>query len=168
MKLHIKEKLFEKLCMKGNKKIKAFTLSEMVVVIILTSIVVGLAFSVLSLVQKHMMSIQHNFSQNTELQKLEQSLYLDLNRYSKIEYNTSDEELKFSNALDSIRYTIHKKIIIKDQDTFNISINQKQFFFNGNSIESGQIDAIKLETSKATQNKIIFVFKTNDAANYMN
>ena len=45
--------------MKLTSKIQAYTLSEMIVVLILTSIVVGMAFSVLTLVQKHMSGIRH-------------------------------------------------------------------------------------------------------------
>ena len=68
--------------MKNNFKIKAFTLSEMVVVTILTSIIVGIAFSVLSLVQRHMYSIKQNFNNNTELSKLEQALWIDFDMLS--------------------------------------------------------------------------------------
>tara|TARA_R110002094_G_scaffold202065_1_gene173391 strand:+ start:295 stop:504 length:210 start_codon:yes stop_codon:yes gene_type:complete len=68
--------------LKNNFKIKAFTLSEMVVVTILTSIIVGIAFSVLSLVQRHMYSIKQNFNNNTELSKLEQALWIDFDMLS--------------------------------------------------------------------------------------
>ena len=42
-------------------KIKAFTLSELIVVMVLTLVVAGMAFSVLQLVQKHMYAIKGNF-----------------------------------------------------------------------------------------------------------
>ena len=154
--------------MKIDRKLPAFTLSEMVVVMILTTIVVGLAFSVLNLVQKHMQSIQNNFTKNMELQKLEQVLWLDFNRYSSIEFNALDEELKFSTPLDSVNYHIQENRIIKGRDTFNISIKKKWLFFQGNESLSGNIDAIKLECSKDNQNKIIFIFKENDSAVLMN
>ncbi|MCF6318181.1 MAG: prepilin-type N-terminal cleavage/methylation domain-containing protein [Proteobacteria bacterium] len=150
-----------------NKKIAAFTLSEMIVVLILTSIVVGLAFSVLTLVQKHMHTIQNNFKQNTELNKLEQSLWLDFNRYSKINYDALENELRFATEIDSITYTFNNQYIVKDIDTFHIQINSKTLFFDGNFTEKGIIDAIKLETSKTFQNQKLFVFKQNDATLFM-
>ena len=79
--------------MKSNKKIMAFTLSEMIVVLILTSIVIGLAFSVLNLVQKQMSAIQDNYNKSLELNKLETALWLDFNRYSDIRFNELDNEL---------------------------------------------------------------------------
>ncbi|GAA3647239.1 PulJ/GspJ family protein [Flavivirga jejuensis] len=154
--------------MKNNKKIQAFTINEMVVVLILSSIVVGLAFSVLSLVQKHMYGIQNNFAKNTELNKLEQSFWLDFNRYSDIKYNELEDKLTFATAIDSISYQFHKTFIIKNLDTFNIETQSKMLFFDGNEINQGFVDALKLETSKTLQSQQLFIFKDNDATHYLN
>ena len=154
--------------MKPTKKIQAFTLSEMIVVLILTSIVIGLSFSVLTLVQKHMRSIQNNFSQNTEINMLEQSLWLDFNRYSKIKYDDLEDALVFNSEIDSTTYKFNREYIMKDSDTFNIQLNHKTLFFEGTTTKKGFIDAIKLETSKAFQNQHLFVSKQNDAAQFMN
>ena len=153
--------------MKINKKMEAFTLSEMVVVLILTSVVVGLAFSVLSLVQKHMLVIQTNFNNKTELNKLEQSLWLDFNQFSNIEYDDYEEELRFKNDLDSTSYKIQETYIIRESDTFNIRFQNREFFFDGNKTAKGIIDAVKLETTKDFQNQPLFIFKENDAKNFM-
>jgi len=148
-------------------KIQAFTLSEMIVVIILTSIVVGMAFSVLTLVQRHMSSIQDNFNKNTELNKFEQTLWLDFNRFSKIEYDAINDKLIFISELDSTAYKFTKEYIIKDIDTFSISILNKSLFFDGNKTTNIQVDAIKIKTSKSYQNQQLFVFKQNDATQFM-
>lgn len=154
--------------MNTKHKIQAFTLSEMIVVIILTSIVVGMAFSVLSLVQKHMQGIQDNFNKNTQMNKLEQSLWIDFNRYSKIHYDELDEALVFKSEIDSTSYRFTQDYIIKDLDTFYIPIMNKMFFFDGKQTSKGQIDAIKLEASKSFQNQALFIFKQNDATIFIN
>ena len=154
--------------MNDKSNIKAFTLSEMVVVLILTSIIVGLAFSVLSLVQSHMVGIQRNFNNTIELNKLEQSLALDFNRVSNIEYNPLEDVLTCTNEMDSIRYRFQETAIIKDMDTFHVQLQGKAFFFDGNQVKTGVIDAIKLETSKAMQGQHLFIFKKNDATQFMN
>ncbi len=154
--------------MNTKHKIQAFTLSEMIIVIIITSIVVGMAFSVLSLVQKHMSSIQNNFNQNSTLNRFEQSLWIDFNRYSKISYNSMNDELVCASEIDSVTYKFTKEYIIKDVDTFNLLFQNKSVFFNGDKKQNGRIDAIKLEASKALQNQQLFIFKKNDAAQYMN
>ncbi|PWH83990.1 hypothetical protein DIS18_05430 [Algibacter marinivivus] len=153
--------------MQISKKTQAFTLSEMIVVLILTSIVVGLAFSVLDLVQKQILAIKDNYNKNLELTKLETALWLDFNRYPNITYHGFKEELVFKNELDSITYFFSEAYIIKGQDTFAIQLHQKQYYFDGKILNNGQVDALKLEASKAFQNKQLFVFKQNDATSYI-
>lgn len=153
--------------MKQDHKIAAFTLSEMLVVLILTAIVVGLAFSVLSLVQRHMTSIQNNFQQATELNKFETSLWIDFNRYNTIKYNGIENQMVFSSEIDSISYTFTKEYIVKTIDTFKVQLDNKTLFFNGNEIQKGTIDALKLETSKTFQNQKLFIYKDNAASAYM-
>lgn len=154
--------------MKSNNKIQAFTLSEIIVVLILTSIVVGLAFSVLGLVQKQMLAIQSNYNKSLELQKLETSLWIDFNRYSNIRYDAIEDKLILKHELDSISYSFSKDIIIKVQDTFLIPVETKQFYFDGVLSKTSSIDAIKLKTAKTHQNRELFIFKKNDATGYIN
>lgn len=145
----------------------AFTLSEIIVVLILTSIIVGLAFSVLGLVQKQMIAIQRNYNMNLELKKLETSLWLDFNRYSKIEYDAIENQLLLKHELDSIVYTFSKAFVVKKQDTFPIPIEQKEFYFAGIISKTKKVDAIKLTTTKSVAGRKLFVFKKNDATLYM-
>lgn len=149
-------------------KTPAFTLSEIIVVIILTSIVVGLSFSVLTLVQKHMYGIQNNFNRNTALSKLEQSLWLDFNTYSRVTYNVSNNKLVFNTEIDAVTYDFTNTNIVKGKDTFDIVCEKKTFFLNGSQVKHGYIDALKLEMSKTFQNKRIFIFRQNDATFFMN
>ncbi|TJY37394.1 prepilin-type N-terminal cleavage/methylation domain-containing protein [Pontimicrobium aquaticum] len=151
-----------------NNKVAAFTLSEMIVVIIITSIVAGIAFSVLTLVQRHMYAIQANFNSQMELNKLEQSLWLDFHKYPIISFDAKQQKLSLLNELDSTHYTFNKKSIIKELDTFKIEISVKTLFFNGDSINKGLVDALMLTVSKKNLDKQLFVFKKNDATLYMN
>ena len=155
------------LVLKTRKKIKAFTLSEIIVVLILTSIVVGLAFSVLGLVQKQMLAIQANYNKNQELQKLETSLWIDFNRYPNIRYDSNVDQLVLKHELDSVSYFFTKEFIVKAQDTFAIPLEIKQFYFDGVLSQTDKVDALKLRTTKAHQNRELFIFKKNDATLYM-
>jgi len=154
--------------LKLNKQIRAFTLSEMLVVLILTVIVVGLAFSVLRLVQKQMYSIQSNFEQSSEINRLEMALQIDFHNYSEIRLESQSDKLKFKTEIDSISYIFSDNTIIRAKDTFNIAIDKTWFCFNGEAkSEDGLVDAIKLKTSKKTREQSIFVFKQNDASQFM-
>ena len=152
---------------KMKTKVQAFTLNEMVIVMIISTIVVGLAFTVLSLVQKHMWSIQQNFSLNTEFNRLEQALWIDTNNYNTISYNEIENELKFKSIMDSTVYQFKSDYVLKDRDTFNIIIEQKSFFFNGIEVINGKVDGCSLGLQKKYKDQSIFVFKHNDALQFI-
>jgi len=152
--------------LKINNKIQAFTLSEMMVAIVITLLVVGMAFSVLSLVQKHMNGISYNLNNSTRLDILEQALWIDFNRFEKVQYK--NDELVFKNEIDSIRYKIQDEKIIRTIDTFDIQLQNFELLFDGKKVNSGFINAVKLVTGNESQNKILFIYKKNDATLYMN
>ena len=152
----------------NTRKIKAFTLSELLVVLLITVIVVGLAFSILRLVQKQMNGISENFSAKTEKELFKQALWRDMNTFSRIYFDQETNELSCESALKQIKYQFDDNFIIRDQqDTFDLTIKQKQLFFLGNAINTGEVDAVQLKWTDSTQTPIM-VYKTNAAESMMN
>jgi hypothetical protein len=140
----------------------------MIIVLILTSIVVALAFSVLGLVQKHMRLVQDNYVRNSEISLLKSTLWMDFNRYPNIYYNSSEDKLNFMTELDSISYRFTDNVVIREQDTFKVFFKNKQLYFNGEITNKSKVDAIKLEMSEEFQSRYLFVYKLNDANTFMN
>lgn len=153
---------------KTAHKIKAFTLNEMLVVLLITTILVGMAYAVLNLVQRQMHGIEGNYERNTEINLLRQSLWIDFNAHEGIWYDEDKAELFFANELKEVTYKITKDHIIKNRDTFHIQIIDKVFFFKGKSRLSGEIDALDIRMSKENGSKRIFVSKQNAATSYIN
>lgn len=151
-----------------DKKLKAFTLSEMLVVLLLTVIVVGLAFSILNLVQKQMNGTRENYQKNTELNSLRQALWKDFRSHSSIYYSENDQKLFFNNEVNQVSYAFIKDYLIRDKDTFQIQLTDKMFLFNGTEVLSGDITGLELLTGEEQQIKKVFVYKTNAADYYMN
>lgn len=150
------------------RKLKAFTLSELLVVLLLTVVVVGLAFAVLNLIQKQMYLAQGNYRTNTELDLLKQALWTDFRSHSQGFYNTEHQQLFLSNALHTIDYRFVEDYVVRQQDTFHISLERHQLFYLGEEVNSGKIDALELVTTKASGEKLVFVYREQDAANHMN
>jgi type II secretory pathway component PulJ len=151
-----------------TKKVKAFALQEMMVVLVITTVVVGMAFSVLSLVQKQMGTIEGIYEVKLEANKLRQSLWVDFNRYSYAHFDQGKQLLYFSNELGEKQYAITDTQFITEKDTFDIQLTSKLFYFNNQKKTTGEIDAIELKTSKETGYQRIFVFKDNAPATYIN
>lgn len=154
--------------MKLNTKLKAFTLSEMLVVLLLTTIVVGLAFSVLGLVQRQIQDIGDNYERNTEFNLLRQSLWIDFNHYDGVWYDANKSELVFANELNETVYGLHEGFITKERDTFYVEIDELQFFFKGEVQTSGEIDALDFGLSRKNGSQQLFVFKRNAATSHLN
>ncbi|MEC7264023.1 MAG: prepilin-type N-terminal cleavage/methylation domain-containing protein [Bacteroidota bacterium] len=150
-----------------KNKIKAFTLSEMLVVLLLTVIVVGLAFAVLNLVQKQMRGIQGVYEQKTENNQLKQALWIDFNSHSQIQWMAKNGELKFDDELKQTTYTFNEGYILKDRDTFYTDLVVKELYFNGNLVRAGKVDAMNLGVSDGSNDRELFVFKRNSASNFM-
>lgn len=153
--------------MRTIKKIPSYTLSELIVVIIITSIVVGLAFSILRLVQNQIFSIRQNFENTTEVRKLEQSLTLDFNRYKTINYDPIKDILYFSTPINFTNYQFENDFVVKELDTFQVSINRKNLYKMGEIVNDGKIDGVKLFCSKKSQSRELFIFKQNAAIDYI-
>lgn len=149
------------------KKLRAFTLSEMIVVLLITVIVVGMAFSILNLVQIQMGGIERNYQKNTELDRLRQSLWIDLNSYDRVFYDGSLGELMFVNELRSVSYAFDDHRIIKDRDTFHIKGKDRKFYFENMERLSGEIDALSFGTTNDMGGRSVFIFKNNAATTYL-
>ena len=125
-----------------KKKAKAFTLSEVVVTIVITMIVVGMAFSVLRMVQKEMNSAQKELSEKTSKERLELALWIDFNSLPSISYDKGKEKLTLRNQSDSIIYFFQQEYALRDnRDTFYLKIAKKHLYRSGDEVIDGKIDA---------------------------
>jgi type II secretory pathway pseudopilin PulG len=146
-----------------NKKLNSFTLSEMLVVLIITAIVVGLAFSVLSIVRRQVHKLQNDTDQRVQYDMLKSKLFLDFNKYPNA-YLSGDDTFMFKSEIDSTIYIIKDNQIVSNQDTLIKNVKEAQFFYKNSQVEKGKIDAIKfIIEEKREVFKSIFVYKYNDA-----
>lgn len=148
-------------------KVAAYTLNEMLIVIIISSIIASLAFTILNLVSRNMWAIQENLKVNTEFSQLEESLWIDMNRYQNVSFLDSENQILFNSEMDSLVYHFNTDYITKGRDTFHLKIENKLFYFNGNEITKGNIDALKLQLPKQYRRQQLFIFKRNDAIQFM-
>ena len=151
-----------------NTKIKAFALQEMIVVLLITSIVVGMAFSVLNLVQRQMNNINGIYDTKMETNQLRQSLWIDFNRYSYAFYDGKKRELSLGNGMETKNYQIAEGLFTTERDTFFIPVESMKFYFKNEERLYGEIDAIELKTDKASGGQYVFVYKENAADTYLN
>ncbi|MCK0160126.1 hypothetical protein [Allomuricauda sp. F6463D] len=151
----------------ATKKIKAFTLHEMLVVLLITVLVVGMAYSVLRLVQTQMNGISSNYEEMTEVRLLKQRLWIDFNQYDRVWYNAANRELLLCNEISEVEYQFQKELVLKGQDTFHLKTKELLAYFEVGIINEGEIDAIDLYVGGGNGTRL-FVFKRNSATSYIN
>ncbi len=150
-----------------KKKTAAFTLTEMLIVLAISAIVAGLAFAVLQFITKNLNSIQNNYSEITKIRLLEEQITVDFNKYHDINFDHNNRVLSLKNPIDSIFYSFDDSILLRNRDTLVHDAYSKDFFFAGDLIQSGKVDAIKIEFLNRKIDSFIFIFKENDATLYM-
>lgn len=145
-----------------NRKIPAFTLVEMLVVLAITAIVAGLAFTIITLFSRNMQHIESNFNKGTERNLFRDQLMVDFNRYHTIHYDPMEMTLTFKNPLDSIQYLWEENETLRETDTLLREPMDLELFYAGERVERGAVDALKVSFGDR-ENDYIFIFRENDA-----
>lgn len=130
----------------------------MLVVLVISAIIISLSLSILNLVQKNFNKLNLNFGQQTENIFITRKLQRDLNYYSRITIEKG-KNLKFRNPLDSVQYRFENPFIIGSFDTLATDFKGLLFFYKGDRVVSGEIDAIKIKT--ASKENIFFISRSN-------
>ena len=151
-----------------SSKVKSFTLSELLVTMIITVIVVGLAFTVLDLVRKQIIAIQKNYNRTTEMAFFKQRIWLDFNKNYDITFNATENQVVLKSDFDTINYNFKDDFVIRNKDTLKTKLKIKKIFFQGAAIKQGVIDAIAFIEEKEAADSHFLVFKNNDATFFMN
>ncbi|MFY0482528.1 PulJ/GspJ family protein [Flavobacterium sp. PLA-1-15] len=151
-----------------QNKVKSFTLAELLVVMIITAIVVGMAFSVLHMIQKQVRLIHKNLDKSADLSLFEQKLWQDFNEFHHIEFNRKDNILVMKSEMDSVLYNFNEEYVMRNTDTIKLKIALETVFYEGLETVEGEIDAVSISGEKEFPGYKLFVSKKNDATLLMN
>lgn len=139
----------------------------MLIVLAITTIVAGMAFTILTLFGRNIGLIQNNYAQSTQINLLEQQLTVDFNKFHEIKYHSETETLVFKTPLDSVIYTFSEESILRAKDTVSVNAFSKSFFYNGSEVDTGWVDALKIELKEGEGQPFLFIYKETDALHYM-
>ncbi|TDS20869.1 hypothetical protein DFQ03_0125 [Maribacter caenipelagi] len=139
----------------------------MMVVLVITTVVVGMAFAVLNLVQRQMGSIETIYAIKTDINQLRQSLWIDFSRYDFIVVDQKNNKILLSNELEGRQYEILNGNSIRTEN-LEMEFESIAYYFDNQKVVQGEIDAISIVTSKDTGHQEIFVFKQNTPVTYIN
>lgn len=150
-----------------HKKIKAFTLSEMLVVLVISGIVISITMLVLRFVNQQINAINGNYEQAAEVRLLERVLRQDFNTYN-LGYDATKQLLYGTSAMDTVVYTFNTNGVIRNADTLKVPIMATTVFLEGTVVQEKNVDAIELQVSNISKDQNLFIYKMKDATYYMN
>ncbi len=150
-----------------HKKINAFTVSELLVVLVISSIVIAITMIVLNLVQRQIKTISRNYDKQTEIRLLERILTRDFNTHQLI-YHLPEQKMTFFSNADTVNYVFTKKYVVRNNDTLHLPVINITAFLDGSVSKTRTVDAVELQLLAEKKSRTIFVYKTKDAAFYMN
>lgn len=153
--------------MKRTKKIHAFTLSELLVVLVISSIVVTLSLLALGSVQKQVRSINLTFEKQQQILKLERWMAMDMNQ-SIVRFDRKKNVLECVKGKEIINYQFTEKGIIRGKDTLQLIPQNMNLYLDGELVKNEAVDAIEFAFSDTYSQKGFFVSKRKDASYYMN
>lgn len=119
------------------KSIKAFTLTEMIVVMMITVIVLGMAYTVFQLVAKTYSNFNGKNGRVNDAERLEEWLRRDCLKASFIYLD--HHVLILKNSRDSIRYVFADALILREKghvDTFRIRQQNLYAYFQHQAVDT--------------------------------
>jgi prepilin-type N-terminal cleavage/methylation domain-containing protein len=149
------------------KKVIAFTLSELLVVLVISSIAVTLSFLALNNVQKQIRNINTIFEKQQAMTSLERIMNRDLNQYQGT-YNQKNQKLLFVRFQDTVQYHFKEHSIIRNTDSIALKAKNITFYLEGEKVRNGIIDAIEFSFENTYTQNGLFVYKRKDASYYIN
>ncbi|WP_299213789.1 prepilin-type N-terminal cleavage/methylation domain-containing protein [uncultured Dokdonia sp.] len=149
--------------MTQKHKIPAFTLSEILVVLAITSIVIAIAFTVLRLVTKQFTTMRARYEEHTEVTKFKQRLLFDFEKGSTALWNEKQQQLAITVQDETIQYEIAPDYVLRDRDTIPFTVQNTRFYYQGDEIEEGVTDGLELTLMISNRPVVFFVSRKVDA-----
>lgn len=129
----------------------------MLIVLVLTSVVVGIAYSVLILTSKHINKIESRFEESNELRMLKLRLTRDFDKAKSIIWSDKNYSLLLVNENQSNAYLFTNKYVLINTDTTYLPTYTIDAFESGIKKNSGEIDAISISVDFQNINHEIFI-----------
>jgi len=152
--------------MQKKFNIKAFTLTEIMVVMAVSAIVVGIAFSVLTVVQNNMNSITTNYEYHSKIKALEVELTIAMHQCTHIEWQPEEATLTLSSPMTTAQYRLYTDSIVTPTLTYPLVTKNVLFYRSGTVVTSGAIDAIEFDFEHTSALHRTFVYKHTDPTLY--
>lgn len=123
-------------------KLKSFTLSEIIVVMVISMIVIGLSYSILSLVNSQMEDIKEINATQTAFHRFHGRIQNDIQTFTDHSLEANGTQLIFKNPIREKIYYFYPDQVISELDTFYLGSYSLTTYLKNTPVNQGAFDAI--------------------------
>ena len=149
-------------------KLKSFTIAELLVTMIITVIVVGMAFAVLRYVNQTIYKIEKNYKRINDLLLFEERLALDMSNAGIVIVERSRNRVYMINEISTTRYQFGKAFVLRNSQKIDLTLEISEVYLNGQSSLKDTITGISVNCGREFPDYNIHVSRSNDCSVQMN
>lgn len=149
--------------MNSKVALKAFTITEILIVLVITSIIVSLALGSLNMIQQHIVKFRDTKNLHNEAVLLHQQLLINFSEASEVIWDNKKEILLFVSPVQNKQVSIDSLSLSKKKLFLKKAIK----YYQGKIVTKGAIDAIELSFGNKEIKQPMFVYKRNDLATHL-
>jgi len=141
-----------------NKKVKAFTILELTLGLLIVSLVIGMVYFIYTNITQQIMIYSKNQEVLVGYHRFQEVFSRDVKLSKNIEFQ--DKQIEIDIFAEKITYTVKENKIIRHarvNDTFNIKVSDVSYKMNDKLIT--KYNTIKLSTEVLGRNVVFFEFK---------
>jgi hypothetical protein len=147
-------------------KIKSFTILELTVVMLMSTLVLGIAYNGYTIFYKQFISFKKSSSKIADISLLDRLIWTDIADCKTVVKNEQGITCKF--AGNEIKYVLEEDFILRKRgtmiDSFFITVEDAEYNFRTNKAYDGQIiDELKFINVIDDQQKVFHYLKTYGA-----
>lgn len=150
----------------NKHKITAFSLSELLIAILIAIIVMGFAFFTLRFVHQKFDLFTDRILTNTSFARIEKNIWQDIHHFPSVELDHENQLIRFSSPLERVDYHYSNTHIERGGQLILTSPNSLLFYYKGVLVNAGPIDAFELIIYTQEKSLSLFFFLPKSAQLY--
>lgn len=144
----------------------AFTVAELVVVLIVSLLVFSIGIIMFTSTGKYLNDVSEDFEEDRRIHLLNQLLWQDMAQSSDRAHQNN--KLHFYTAKDTVVYTFFLDYITRNNDSIATGFTDMELFYQGDRSVTPFFDAVKIKLKTLGKDNYLFIYTDIYADHYMN
>lgn len=151
----------------SNRKIKAYSLTELLIAMVIIVLVMGFAFFTLNYLQQKVRVYSNHLLAKLAYTTTERVIWQDIHQHSLAIVDQQQKQFLFSTPVETISYSFTEGSLSRNGQQLLETFYSLNFYFKGHEVKNGRFDAIEIElTPTMDKPSYLFFFLPQSASLY--